>query len=101
MEILHNRNLNIQHFHSGHVWQKVVHIYQKMPGWQGFGVDGLPYWYGNQNDETFISASLEPIGLHFLSRMESQHWEKWFEQFKELATAELEFPVGEPEDGFS
>ncbi|CUU49392.1 hypothetical protein ACUH7Y_18440 [Clostridium beijerinckii] len=42
----------------------MAELYSGMPGWSGF-IDGIPYWYAQDNDKRRINASVEPSGLQF------------------------------------
>ncbi|MBC8111559.1 MAG: hypothetical protein H7Y04_10905 [Verrucomicrobia bacterium] len=93
-------NLNIWYFLPEEIDIKTRKLYEKMPGWMGFDKNGIPYWFGFDGDEVSISPSVEPSGLLFFATMEKNQWCNWLTNFKELATKELGFPVGEPEEGF-
>ena len=60
--------------------------------------DGMPAVYGT--DDRVIEASAEPSGLQLYAKLSDEEWNRWFELFKQKATAALGYPVGEPEDGF-
>lgn len=94
-----NCNLNIWYYMDEEIWNKVVKIYESMEGWLGFN-EGIPYWFGHEEDDIFIQASVEPSGLAFYAQMESQKWLSWINRFKVEATNILGFEVGEPEDGY-
>lgn len=76
-----------------------------MPGWKGFGKggtegeQGIPYWFGYDNDEVSICASAEPSGLSFNGYMGSAAFDVWIATFKQIATKVLGFEVGEVELG--
>ncbi|WP_379163153.1 hypothetical protein [Paenibacillus sp. sgz5001063] len=95
----HNCNLNIWGHLPDEVWDKVADIYKSMPGWIGYR-NGIPYWFGQEDDAVFIEASVEPSGLSFYAQMDQSDWDSWIERFKSEATKALGFNVGEPEDGF-
>ena len=92
-------NLNIWHYLPDDVWDKVATIYERMTGWIGYK-NGIPYWFGDEGDDVFILASVEPSGLSFYAQMNDDDWSSWIERFKLEATQVLGFDVGEPEDGF-
>jgi hypothetical protein len=96
----HCINLNIWYYLPETIWNKLINVYQKMPGWKGFDKEGMPYWFSANEAEKSISISVEPSGLQISAKMDSQEWIEWLRLFKEVATQELGFPVGEPEDGF-
>lgn len=95
----HNCNLNIRYDLPDEVWDKVSKVYENMPGWIGYK-SGIPYWFGTDEDDVFIEASVEPSGLSFYAQMNSDVWMSWIETFKLEATKVLGFDVGEPEDGY-
>ncbi len=95
----YNCNLNIWYYMSDEVWKKIANLYERMPGWNGYH-EGIPYWYGLENDLETISASVEPSGLQFFARMDDIKWHDWIENFKMMATEELGYEVGESEDDF-
>lgn len=77
----HNCNLNIWAHLPDEIWTKVADIYESMPGWMGY-TDGIPYWFGQEADESFITASVEPSGLLFYAQMEQSQWDAWIGRFK-------------------
>ena len=102
---LESRNLNIRYDLPDSIWQRVTDLYEKLPGWYGYGRDGrgeegIPYWFSYDKSQKSISASVEPSGLQFTAyNLDREEWEAWLSQFKELATVELGFHVGEIELG--
>lgn len=93
-------NLNIWYYLSDEIWEKVKNIYERMPGWIGY-INGIPSWFGQEDDDVFIMASVEPSGLSFYAQMSDENWNSWIGRFKLEATKLLGFEVGEPEDGFN
>ena len=53
----------------------------------------------SENNEKWISASVEPSGLCFGAKMGNEEWEKWVKDIKAKATQILGFKVGEIELG--
>jgi len=94
-----NCNLNIKYDLPDEEWSKISSLYERMPGWIGYK-NGVPYWFGQENDDQFITASVEPSGLSFYAQLNESEWHAWIERFKTEATKVLGFDVGEPEDGF-
>lgn len=93
-----NVNLNIHYTAPKDVWDRIAEIYREMPHWNGY-VDGCPTWYGS--DGKRIDASVEPSGLQFYAAgLSQEEWKEWLQLLKERASAELGYPIGEPEDGF-
>lgn len=95
----HNCNLNIRHDLPDEMWAKVSKVYERMPGGIGYK-SGIPYWFGIEEDDVFIEASVEASGLSFYAQMDDNDWNAWIETFKLEATKVLGFDVGEPEDGY-
>ncbi|QSF44374.1 type 2 periplasmic-binding domain-containing protein [Paenibacillus tianjinensis] len=95
----HNCNLNIGHYLSELEWNKIADLYERMPGWIGY-TNGVPYWFGQEDYDRFITASVEPSGLSFYAQLNNSDWNAWIERFKSEATMVLGYEVGEPEDGF-
>ncbi|WP_228548330.1 hypothetical protein [Sporosarcina obsidiansis] len=96
---LQNCNLNIWYSLPDELWGKLAAVYESMPGWIGFK-NGIPYWFGQEDEDVFICASVEPSGLSFYAQMSDDEWSSWIGKFKSEATRALGFEVGEPEDGF-
>lgn len=96
---IYSVNLNIWYNSPKEVWDIIPEIYSEMAGWHGF-IDNFPFWFGNESDEKYITASVEPSGLQINGKLESDEWKLWIEEFKKTATEKLGFEVGEPEDGF-
>jgi len=96
---IHNCNLNIWYYLPNEEWEKISKLYESMPGWIGYK-NGVPYWFGQEDDDIYITASVEPSGLSFYAQLNNSDWNSWIERFKSEATKELGFEVGEPEDGF-
>ena len=79
--ISHHCNLNIRYDLPDELWAKVAKLYERMPGWMGYK-SGIPHWFGTEEDEVFIEASVEPSGLSFYAQMNSEDWASWIEAFK-------------------
>ncbi|WP_343303348.1 hypothetical protein AAHN97_17480 [Chitinophaga niabensis] len=94
-------NLNIRYDVPDEIWDKIPLIYEQLNGWLGFGTggelgeEGIPYWFGFNEDEKHILASVEPSGLHFSGLMDAEEWATWVKEIKEIATRELGFKVEE------
>lgn len=95
----HHCNLNIRYDQSDEQWNKLSNVYENMPGWIGYA-NGIPYWFGKEEQDVFVTASVEPSGLAFHAQLSDYEWEVWIEHFKSEATKALGYIVGEPEDGF-
>lgn len=100
----HECNLNIKYSLPQEVLDKLELVYSQMPGWIGLGKDGngeegIPYWFGYDENEKYILASIEPSGLQFEANIDDEEWLSWKTNFKKVATEVLGFKVGEIEEG--
>lgn len=98
-----NCNLNIRYNLPNEIWERVPSIYEQMPGWLGFGKDGLgeegiPHWFSYNQNEKSVVASVESSGLLFTANMELNEWLEWKTEFKRIAIDTLGFIVGEIEE---
>ena len=63
------------------------------------GEKDIPYWFGFNEKERSISASVEPSGLQFSAfNIEEHLWNSWLVAFKAAATEIPGFKVGELEE---
>ncbi|WP_172196105.1 hypothetical protein [Saccharibacillus qingshengii] len=90
-------SLNIRYDLPDAVWETVGELYERMPGWIGY-VQGIPHWFGQEEDGIRITASVEPSGLCMEARMDEESWQSWIGLFKTEASKVLGFKVAEPED---
>lgn len=59
-------------------WSLVNQIFEGMDGWIGFSkTDNTPQWYGDQNSEKYIWASVEPSGLLIEGSLDEALWTGW------------------------
>ena len=96
--------LNIRCDLPAKIFNRRTVVYEKMPGWLGFGKDGageedIPYWFSYDEDQKSILVSVEPGGLLFTANMDWSEWLEWKAEFKRIATEILGFKVGEIEEG--
>jgi len=63
------------------------------------GDNGIPYWFGFNEDEKHISASVEPSGLQFSGLLDNSEWVIWVDKIKRIASQELGYKAGEIELG--
>lgn len=54
---------------------KVLEVYRQMDGW--IENKDFPYWYGTEDDDQFICASLEPSGLVLTGNVDEIVWIGW------------------------
>jgi len=71
----HEITLNVRYDIPEREWQIVSEIYRNMDGW--LGSEDLPRWYGLEDDEKYIWASVEPGGIQFRGKMEAALWASW------------------------
>lgn len=71
----HEITLNVRYDIPESERQIVSEIYRSMDGW--LGADDLPRWYGTEDDEKYIWASVEPSGIQFCGKMEAALWTSW------------------------
>ncbi len=94
--------LNIRYDLPQETLDKLLIVYQKMPGWMGTetsGINqGIPFWFSFNTEEKHILASIEPSGLQFDAKMDENEWKEWKAQFLDIATQVLGFNVVDPED---
>jgi len=63
---------------SGEQWAAVDRVFQSMDGWLGRKqIDNTPQWYGDESDERFVWASVEPGGLLLEGELEPKVWTGW------------------------
>lgn len=79
------------------MWDKVIRVYEQLPGWIGFS-EGMPAWFGTNETERHIRASVEPSGLLVEGYLEQGEWLEWVNAFQEIATRELGIQVLNAED---
>jgi hypothetical protein len=67
--------LNIRYDIPESEWKKIGDVYKTMDGW----LEGkeLPSWYGTEEDPQHISASVEPGGINFSGKLETDLWTGW------------------------
>ena len=91
-------NLNIRYDAPQEVWDKVAFIYEKLEGWIGHA-QSIPYWFGFDEEQKHICASVKPSGLQFSGLMPEHEWNEWRRAIKAIATEILGYKVGEIEEG--
>ncbi len=95
----HNANLNVHYSTPNEIWNIIDKICQSMPAWLGY-INHIPYWFGSEEDERFINASVEPSGIQFFAKMPADEWNEWLTLLKIRLTDALGYEIGEPEDGY-
>lgn len=70
-------------------------VYKSMPGW--LESDDLPRWFGTEDDETYVWASVEPGGVVLEGRMNAAAWEDWLTNLCERLSKALGRPVQDAE----
>ena len=75
--------LNIRYDLPETIWEKITSVYEQLPGWVGFS-DGIPFWFGLDENDKHVWASVEPSGLHVSGYMDKNEWLQWITSFKEI-----------------
>jgi hypothetical protein len=59
-------------------WDVVAEVYRSMDGWiEPSEGDYSPQWYGPEESERWIWASIEPSGLLLVGNLPVSHWIGW------------------------
>ncbi len=90
--------LNVRYDLPNEMWVKIVLVYEKLPGWIGFGKvgkgeEGIPYWFSFNEEEKSITASVEPSGLLITGNIEEKQWVTWISKFKKRLSEIIGFDV--------
>ena len=94
-----SRTYNIRYDMPNEKWQKLALVYEQLPEWKGFCVDGCSAWYGNEDsDDKYLGASVEPSGLLVEGMLPEKEWLRWDEAFRQMASKALGFKVRDAED---
>jgi hypothetical protein len=89
--------LNIPYDMPEEKWHKLTKVYESMPGWTGYILDGCPVWK-SVIEKKSISASVEPSGLLINGDMSDSEFKEWLTKFKASASKVLGFKVKEAEE---
>ncbi|WP_118976801.1 hypothetical protein [Taibaiella koreensis] len=88
--------LNVSYDAPPVTWQKLSLVYSRLEGWlEGYE---SPSWFGVDENEKHVWASVEPGGLLFCGLMADEEWEQWVRQLTEMATHALGYKVFNIED---
>ena len=93
--MLHRVTLNIRYDLPPATWDAVMRVYESMPGW--LGSSDLPRWYGQEDSEKFVWASVEPGGVVFEASMEPEQWKLWLDDLCSRLSASIGQPVHDAE----
>lgn len=63
-------------------YKKLDEIYKTLPQFQGY--NGVPYWFGTEEDEFHLWVSFEPSGLQFGGKLQLKDFRNWEEIFHNL-----------------
>ena len=75
-------------------WAIVSEVYEGMDGWLGFNeLDNTPQWYGQDGDEKYVWASVEPSGLLVEGNLPPDHWAGWISVLCARLSLKLGFEV--------
>lgn len=70
-----NITLNLPYTLSKKEWDKVEKVFKELDGWMNHAVNAC--WYGEEGDERYIEASVEPSGLLLSGKIEDDLWTSW------------------------
>lgn len=96
--------LNIHYSAPQAVWNQLGELYRQMPGWaEAHGPEGCSWtgqWFGANDAEQYLTASVEPGGLQLYGELPEAVWAEWIALFRNRAGALLGYEIGEPADGY-
>ena len=87
----HSITLNVRYDQPQADWDKVMHVYEAMPGWQATGHDQS--WFGVEGDRVWVWASVEPGGIQLEAEMDEMSWLKWLDELCARLSSALGRPV--------
>ena len=90
----HSTTLNVPYDQPKADWDKVMRVYESMPGWLAQGDQA---WFGSESDPEWIWASVEPSGILFEAQMDDAPWSKWIGELCARLTSALGRPIHEAE----
>jgi len=70
-----NITLNLPYTLSKEEWDKVEKVFKELDGWMNH--EQYAYWYGEEDDDRYITASVEPSGLLLSGKIEDDLWTSW------------------------
>ena len=79
-------------------WQKLVAVYQQLPGFRGNDDSGSPTWFGREGDVKYLWASVEPSGLLVEGVLDDSEWQAWDAAFRASASRALGFEVKDADE---
>lgn len=90
----HSITLNVRYDQPPADWDKVMKVYESMPGWCS---ESDASWFGLEGDPEWIWASVEPSGVLFEAQMDDAAWSKWIGELCARLTTALDRPVRDAE----
>lgn len=95
-----NKTYNIHHMMADELWDRLLEVYEQLPGWQGEGEDGCYCWFGEEGKGIeYLSVYIEPSGLCVDAVLNEVDWKAWDRQFRQLATEALGYQIMDAEEG--
>lgn len=67
--------LNLPYDLSAEEWKKVTNVFEQLDGWMNHSE--YMCWYGTDDDEEYICASVEPSGLLLQGSVSDETWVGW------------------------
>jgi len=92
--VRHSIALNVRYDQPQADWDKVMRVYESMPGWRAAGDQS---WFGSESDPEWIWASVEPSGILFEAQMDDGAWSRWIGELCDRLTSALGRPIGDAE----
>jgi hypothetical protein len=91
----HTITLNVRFDQPQADWDKVLRVYESMPGWRAAA--DAQSWFGDEGDREWIWASIEPGGILFESKMDQDGWSTWIGELCDRLSIALGRPVHDAE----
>lgn len=95
MEVIEDQDflLNIPHDLHEEDWRELYAMYKTLPGWIGMETNGVSYWFGKENDEQYIKASVGFEGLKVEICLPEDLWKPWIVLYLKKARLALGYEV--------
>ena len=87
----HSITLNVRYDQPHADWDRVMRVYESMPGWRATGHDQS--WFGAEGEPIWVWASVEPSGIQFEAEMDEASWSKWLSDLCTRLSSALGRPV--------
>lgn len=85
--------LNIRYDMHEEDWKDLVAAFELLPGWIGIEKTGAFFWFGKENDEVYIKATVSFTGFLVEACLPDLVWEKWIAEFIKRCSEALGFEI--------